>query len=166
MNYSSVPYQRDRAIAYAHRWAYKRNPAYADFEEMGGDCTNFVSQCLYAGGGIMNTTPVHGWYYKSLKQRAPAWSGVNELYRFLTNNHAAGPVGKEVSLENVLPGDIIQLATEHSYFHHGMIVVDSGRIPALDNILIACHSYDADNRPLSSYHILNLRCIHITHVNL
>ena len=28
-----------------------RNPAYLDFHGLGGDCTNFVSQCLYAGAG-------------------------------------------------------------------------------------------------------------------
>ena len=31
------PYDRDRAVQYAHKWAYARNPAYLDFEELGGD---------------------------------------------------------------------------------------------------------------------------------
>ncbi|HOA54831.1 MAG TPA: amidase domain-containing protein, partial [Clostridiales bacterium] len=57
------PYDRDKAVRYAHRWAYERNPAYYDFEKLGGDCTNFASQCIYAGSGIMNHTPVYGWYY-------------------------------------------------------------------------------------------------------
>lgn len=43
-------YDREKAVAYAHKWAYGRNPAYADFSAMGGDCTNFLSQCLHAGG--------------------------------------------------------------------------------------------------------------------
>ena len=37
-------------IEYARRWAFSTNPAYYNFENIGGDCTNFVSQCLYAGG--------------------------------------------------------------------------------------------------------------------
>ena len=44
-------YDEAAAVAYARRWALLRNPAYLDFHGMGGDCTNFVSQCLYAGAG-------------------------------------------------------------------------------------------------------------------
>ncbi len=28
-------YDREKAVAYAHKWAYGRNPAYGDFSEMG-----------------------------------------------------------------------------------------------------------------------------------
>ena len=45
------PYDRQAAVAYAHRWAYLRNPAFYNFDKLGGDCTNFASQCLYAGAG-------------------------------------------------------------------------------------------------------------------
>lgn len=45
------PYNRGKAVAYALEWAMSRNPAYLDFEELGGDCTNFASQCLLAGRG-------------------------------------------------------------------------------------------------------------------
>lgn len=165
MKYTPAAYNRAAAVDYAHQWAYRRNPAYTDFEEMGGDCTNFLSQCIYAGSGVMNYTPVYGWYYNSLNSRAPAWTGVNELYRFLVSNTAAGPVAEEVPLSRIESGDIIQLATEHPYFHHGVIVVHAGSSPSPENILIACHSYDADYRPLAAYHILQQRCLHITHVN-
>ena len=42
-----LPYNRRAAVAYAHKWAYSRNPAFYDFSEIGGDCTNFASQCRY-----------------------------------------------------------------------------------------------------------------------
>ena len=58
-----LPYDRRAAVEYAHRWAYGRNPEFYDYEEIGGDCTNFASQCLYAGSRIMNFTPTYGWYY-------------------------------------------------------------------------------------------------------
>ena len=44
-------YDRKAAVLYAHQWAYGRNPAYYDYEELGGDCTNFASQCIFAGSG-------------------------------------------------------------------------------------------------------------------
>ena len=54
------PYDRQAAVTYAHRWAYHRNPDFYNFDELGGDCTNFASQCLYAGSGVMNYTPTFG----------------------------------------------------------------------------------------------------------
>lgn len=81
-----MEYNRANAVAYAKKWAYGRNPKYYDFSDLGGDCTNFASQCIYAGSGVMNYTPTYGWYYISVNNRAPAWTGVDELYRFLTTN--------------------------------------------------------------------------------
>lgn len=36
-------YDRPAALAYARKWALGRNPAFLDFENLGGDCTNFIS---------------------------------------------------------------------------------------------------------------------------
>ena len=58
-----MEYRREAALQYAKQWALGRNPRYYNFEELGGDCTNFASQCIYAGSGVMNYTPVTGWYY-------------------------------------------------------------------------------------------------------
>lgn len=43
-------YDEDAAVQYARDYGNKRNSYYQDFENSGGDCTNFVSQCLYKGG--------------------------------------------------------------------------------------------------------------------
>lgn len=45
-----MDFSRERVQAYAHRWAFGRNPEYLAFDRLGGDCTSFVSQCLLAGG--------------------------------------------------------------------------------------------------------------------
>ena len=84
-------YDRTSAYEYAKKWAFGRNPAFYDFSRIGGDCTNFASQCIYAGAGIMNYTPTFGWFYKSANDRTPSWTGVEYLYNFLVNNEGAGP---------------------------------------------------------------------------
>ena len=89
-------YDRAAAVAYARRWALSRNPAFYDFEELGGDCTNFASQCVYAGSGVMNYTPVFGWYYIAPNDRTPSWSGVEYLYNFLVKNRPFSPFAREV----------------------------------------------------------------------
>ena len=89
-------YNREKAVEYANRWAYGRNPAFYDFSELGGDCTNFASQCLYAGSGIMNFTPIFGWYYIDASNRTASWTGVEYLYNFLINNKGSGPQGEDI----------------------------------------------------------------------
>ena len=39
-------YDRQKAIKYAKVWAYFRNPNYYNFDNIGGDCTNYISQCM------------------------------------------------------------------------------------------------------------------------
>lgn len=156
-------YNRAAAVLYAHRWAYGRNPRFYDYENLGGDCTNFASQCIYAGSGVMNFTPTFGWYYIDADQKAPAWTGVPYLYNFLTRRGMSiGPVGEPCALEELRPGDLIQLSFKGETFQHSPIVVSVGRNPAPENILIAAHSYDADNRPLSTYEYQDIRFLHIT----
>ena len=157
-----LPYDRAAAVAYAHRWAHGRNPAYYSFDALGGDCTNFASQCLYQGSGVMNFTPDLGWYYIDGGDKAPAWTGVPYFYNFMTRpEETRGPVGVAASLEMLEPGDFVQLRFAYDTFGHTPIVVEVGSPPALDNILVAAHSQDADFRPLSTYYYQEIRFLHI-----
>ncbi len=151
-----LSYDREAAVAYARRWALSRNPAYYDFSEIGGDCTNFASQCIYAGAGVMNYTPTFGWYYISTADRTASWTGVEFLYQFLIGNESVGPYAREVSEREALPGDIIQLGTRNGDFYHTPVITAVS--PA---ILVAAHSYDALDRPLTSYHFARIRFLHI-----
>lgn len=159
------PYDRQAAVDYAHRWAHYRNPDFYNFDTLGGDCTNFASQCLYAGSGVMNYTPTFGWYYNSQYSRAPAWTGVPYFYNFLTRQEKSpGPVGEDVTLDRVQPGDFAQLRFTAGPFAHNPVIVAVGSPPAPDNILVAAHSEDHDYRPLSTYPVVGVRLIHITGV--
>ena len=149
-------YNREAAVAYARKWALSRNPAYYDFENIGGDCTNFASQCIYAGAGQMNYTPVTGWFYRSVNDRSAAWTGVEYLYRFLTTNRSAGPYAHTVPQRLAMPGDIVQLGTAAGDFYHSPVIVAVSPV-----ILVCAHTYDALDRPLSSYNYENIRFLHI-----
>ena len=158
-------YNRDAAVEYANTWAYNRNPAYYDFSQIGGNCTNFASQCIYAGSGVMNYTPIYGWYYIDVNDRAPAWTGVNELFRFLTTNRGPGPQGELVPLSRIEKGDVIQLRfNSGEKFDHTPVVTDAGD-GTPDTILLAANSRDVNCRPLSTYDYMELRPIHIFNVN-
>ncbi len=159
-----LPYNRRAAVEYAHKWAFGRNPAFYDFSEIGGDCTNFASQCLYAGGGIMNYAP-DGWYYIDPNNRAPAWTGVVFFWDFMTRGEfSTGPWGISTTPNLIRPGDFVQIRFKESgdIFAHTPVVVSVGNPPSLSSILVAAHSNDADNRPLSTYeNVDELRFLHI-----
>lgn len=163
MPYRVIPYDRVAAVRYAHKWAFSRNPAFYDYQEIGGDCTNYASQCLYAGTGVMNFEPEFGWYYIDPNNKAPAWTGVPYFFNFITRKaENAGPFGVEASsLEEMRPGDFVQLRFNKEVFSHTPIIVRMGVRPTLENTLVAAHSYDADYRPLSTYPFQELRLIHI-----
>lgn len=157
-------YNREAALQYAHRWATGRNPVYYNFTGQGGDCTNFISQCIYAGSGVMNHTPDVGWYYYSPSRRAAAWSSVEYLHRFLTTNKGAGPRAVQVGLAEALAGDVIQLSADGKRWYHSLLVVQGSPTGDTDEILVATHTIDSDNRPLSSYSYGHARPLHITGV--
>ena len=157
-----LPYNREAAVQYAHRWAYGRNPRFYDYEELGGDCTNYASQSLYAGTGIMNYTPTFGWYYINGNDKAPAWTGVPYFFNFMTRGEQSpGPFGIEAALEQLLPGDFVQLRFAYDRYGHTPIIVEMGDPPTLANTLVAAHSQDVDYRPLNTYHYQSIRFIHI-----
>ena len=154
---SIKPYHRTNAVNYARTWARSRNPAYYDFSDLGGDCTNFISQCIYAGCCQMNFTPTFGWFYLSPNQRTPSWSGVPYLYQFLTTNDGLGPFAQVVGPEQIEPGDVVQLGDSEGDFYHSLLVTGKSG----SNILVATHSYDALDRPLTSYSYQIARYLHI-----
>lgn len=157
-------YDRIKAVEYAVRWAYGRNPEYFDFSDLGGDCTNFASQCIFAGAGVMNYTMLYGWYYINANNRTPSWTGVNELYRFLVGNTGAGPQGRVVSLAEIENGDVVQLRFGNGDgFNHSPVVVDKG-LGTPGTVLVAAHSNDSDCRPIASYSYTSIRPIHIFNV--
>jgi len=160
-----VPYDRRSAIHYARTWAYGRNPEYYDYDTIGGNCTNFASQCVYAGSGVMNYTPTYGWFYINANDKAPAWTGVEYFYNFMTRSERSpGPVAVESRLEAVQPGDVIQLSFDGQHFQHSPVVVAITGEKTPENILIAAHSYDADFRPISTYEYKLIRFLHFTGV--
>ena len=136
-------YDRLKALSYAKAWAFSRNPVYYNFDSVGGDCTSFVSQCIYAGCNVMNYDKIHGWYYINGYDKSPSWSGVEFLYNFLTRNIGIGPRGKAVSQDMIEIGDIIQLSFSGIKFEHSLIISKIDDINDLSKIFTSSHTFDS-----------------------
>ena len=95
----------------------------------------------------MNYTPTFGWYYISLDQRSPSWTGVEFFYNFITGNADVGPFGRAATADEAEIGDVIQLARNEDGYYHTLIIVGfDGEDP-----LVAAQTDNAYARPLSTY---------------
>ena len=157
-----IEYNRYAAVNYALKWAYARNPEFYNFQDLGGDCTNYVSQCLYAGCGIMNYSGFEdGWYFINANDRSASWTGVKYLKRFLLTNTGTGVFGEAAPLEMMKPGDVIQLRNNAGILYHSLFVSYVKEPVTPQNIFICAHSVDARDRRLSTYNYAAAECIHI-----
>ena len=106
--YKINKYSRNTAVDYAHSYALQKNPKFFDYTHQGGNCTNYISQCLYAGAPKMQVHP-NGWYYFSPANTSISWANVEPFYNFLITNDGEGPFATNIPLEIAEIGDIIQL---------------------------------------------------------
>ena len=159
-----IIYNREKVIEYAKKWAYDRNPQYYDFDNVGGDCTSFASQCIYAGVKVMNYSKQNGWYYISGNNKSPSWSGVEFLYNFLTQNKSVGPYGYQVEQNKIELGDIAQLSFDGNKFSHSLVIVKIQDKTDLNQIFISSHTFDSFNKRISEYNFEKIRFIHIDKV--
>ena len=111
----------------------------------------------------MNYDMLMGWYYIDGNRKAPAWTGVPFLYQFLVRmDGSPGPYGREVSMLEIEPGDIIQLSfNDAGRFGHSLFVTECGDPPRLDNIFVNTHTDDRLRYPLAGFSWKYIRFIKI-----
>jgi hypothetical protein len=102
-------YNYKAMASYTEQYWTNYNPAYRKYNSLGGDCTNYLSQGLLAGGWkqISTVTPEEydTWYYAS-NGTADAWIGVNEWSWFTQT------AKRTTALANVYQmdiGDVLQV---------------------------------------------------------
>lgn len=140
----------------------KRPRQWGNFDDMGGDCTNYASQVVYAGGAPMITGGEYKWYYYGYGNRHPSWTGVEQFFSYLTKNKADGVHGYELlSVNELKTGDIIQMDLDgDGIFNHTSVVYNptgyKGILPT-----ITSHSLDRFNEPILSFNFTDIRLIHL-----
>ena len=127
------------AARYALQWARGTNPDYGRFDN---DCTNFVSQALFAGGWTMvggsffdSTSDSVWWFGKSpLSRSSYTWGGAQNLANFLSKSGRATQVDSPTSLGI---GDVVQIAAA-GLIHHSMVVTNKSS----SDLLLSYHTSD------------------------
>ncbi|MCZ8514149.1 amidase domain-containing protein [Paenibacillus filicis] len=144
---SRIPYNRERAAEYADRWWEQSNPAYIHFEV---NCSNYVSQCLFAGGAPMNYTGKRnsGWWYRGRVGGQEHWSfswAVADSLQFYLLTSRSGLRAVEVGSAGQLElGDVISYDWEgDGRFQHSTVVtaIDPNGMP-----LVNAHTVSSKHR--------------------
>lgn len=152
INYRTADRYFDSSLssAYAQKYALNYNSEYKDFTDSGGDCTNFVSQCL-AAGGLRKT---YTW-----KPYTASWYSVQYLRNYLINNNLA----KEYP--NISPnpiGSMIQFFNpQKNYWAHSGIITYVTK----NDCLYCCHTYNKLNYPLSGVYPTIYHKIRVLEIN-
>ncbi|CDQ21203.1 Putative amidase domain-containing protein [Halobacillus karajensis] len=137
---SRFTYNRREAVRYADRWWDSYNPQYKSFDV---DCTNYVSQCLRAGGaptwGAPNRTK--GWWYGS-GTWSYSWSVAHALRWYLGGARQGLTATEASTADQLSPGDVICYDFQgNGRFDHNTFVVKK----------------DANGMPLVNAHTSNSR---------
>jgi hypothetical protein len=141
--FAASGYNGAAAAAYADTYWQRYNSAYPSFANSGGDCTNFVSQALFAGGITMRLSPPNSgnaaWYMVKTKRNwsyAAPWVNAQDNSIFalqhlpgvtqVASYYGAAP-GQKVA-DNATQGDIVlyDFNNDGIYDHEGIVVANDG----------------------------------------
>lgn len=170
-------YDAEAAVDYAMSWVdpteVVRNDDYGIYDSYGGNCNNYISQCLWAGGIPMDSDGDNNsqwkWYGEEVdldesdSGRSPAWTGVAEFYSYASENDGYGLAA--VVDDNVFSGsigDVLQYGHNGDWLH-SVIVTDviEDSDGNMADYLINSNTTDRINYPASAYGYSELRLIKV-----
>lgn len=142
---SDLNERRQSAVDYAHKYSFKYNKDYKNYNYEGGDCTNFISQVLHEGGGFEKD---YTWNYSS-SGGTKAWVNAQGFKDYVVYN-GKGSLVVNGDYEKVyknsfdlLPGDIISYEKKGRIAHTAVVTaLDSKGYP-----LVTCHNTDRYDVP-------------------
>lgn len=143
--YTRAKYDPVKAKEYVKKWYNSFNPTYPSFDGRGGDCANFVSQALHAGGMPMvgnNASNFHHWFCKTkshneLKKISSTWRGADAFghywmknakgYRVFNETYFASRKNFEFVYKYTSVGDAISILNYNGRPFHTVIVTYKNR---------------------------------------
>lgn len=154
-------YDRGAAVAYARAYVGERNKDWHDYSREGGNCQNFVSQCLFAGGIPMDDTgeAKWNWYGKALPDGSGtagctlSWINVDAFRAYARDNQGEGLAAVvDADFLSGEKGDLIMMGTPADWNHVVIIseVVKDENGRTVD-YMICSNTTDVRDFPVSAY---------------
>lgn len=152
MDDNIVLYDREAAVEYARTYALVYNKDYPNFDSgtpNSGDCMNFVSQCIHAGG--MPQKEYGYLWYCNKKKHSSSWSGVDSFRNYLKKSFGNPRILFDVyeTPEKLEKGDIVFTCAYNKNNKPG----DINRNPS--HIVILSKDYSEKNEMIVCGHTKN-----------
>lgn len=136
---------REMQYAFAHWNAPTYNAAYLNFDSVGGDCQNFVSQALLAAGLPKSSS----WFYDSASSHSSSWGyapAFDQLAPSLGFTRLNSSQRSELSV-----GDLAYFDwNDNGVPDHVMIVSAVSTVAGKTTVKLAGHNLDFDYRDLDT----------------
>ncbi len=146
-------YDRDSAYQYMQTYIQQRNDTWAAYDTEGGNCQNFGSQVLFAGGIPMDEEGDAQWFWHDRVYLDLSWINVGHFMDYAQNNSGFGLVAEaDAGYYTGQVGDILILGAEgmnHTTVITGLITDEDGKTA---DYLLCSNTSNYRNFPASAYY--------------
>ena len=150
-------YDRQAARAYMLRWVGQRNSQGGDYSDSGGNCMNFASQVLTAGGIPMEPD----WYWEDGDYTMP-WVNVGSFTDWVEGGPETLVCSGDEPYYSGQVGDLLLVGAENARDHateiSGLVQDEQGRTV---DYLVCCNTADLKNFPAGAYYYTQQRLFRI-----
>lgn len=157
------PYDRAAAEAYMRQYDHQRNAQWYAYDDVGGNCMNFGSQVLLAGGIPMDQEGSSKWFWHSQNDLDLSWINVGRFYSYARDNQDYGLVADtEANYYTGEIGDILILGADGGHNHTTVIsgiVRDAAGQPV--DYLLCSNTTNYTDFPAGAYYYTSHRLIKI-----
>ena len=151
--------------------AEERSEDWADYTGSGGNCQNYASQVLYAGGIPMDIQGdyIWKWYDDTVSNRGVAWgrssswSGVKQFIDYAAGNTGYGLAAEvDAPYDTGEPGDLIHMGVDSDWRHTVVITqpISDGSGQVVD-YLVDSNTANLQDYPASLYGYTDQILVHI-----
>ena len=157
------PYDRAAAETYMRQYDHQRNDRWYAYDGVGGNCMNFGSQVLLAGGIPMDEEGGSKWYWHREGDLDLSWINVGRFYSYARDNRGFGLVADtEANYYTGEVGDILILGPDGGHNHTTLIsgIVRNEAGETVDYLLCS-NTTNYTDFPAGAYYYTSHRLIKI-----
>ena len=160
---SDHPYDRAAAERYMRQYDHQRSSQWYAYDDVGGNCMNFGSQVLLAGGIPMDEEGGSKWYWHGQNSLDLSWINVGRFYSYARENRGYGLVADtEANYYTGEVGDILILGPDGGHNHTTVIsgIVRNEAGETVDYLLCS-NTTNYTDFPAGAYYYTSHRLIKI-----
>lgn len=157
------PYDRAAAERYMRQYDHQRNNRWHAYDDVGGNCMNFGSQVLLAGGIPMDEEGGSKWFWRGQNDLDLSWINVGRFYSYARENRGYGLVADtEANYYTGGVGDILILGPDGGHNHTTVISgIVRNELSETVDYLLCSNTTNYTDFPAGAYYYTSHRLIKI-----